>query len=110
MTAQRLLTEENPEGDITINDIDMAVYSSYLNIFAPLVEPLEHIYTKVENMSVGICKRRRRVSSTIAVGPLLREEEWICLQTQTHISVAQIVGMYNKEADDVTWLTHLTIS
>ena len=46
--TQRLLTENNPGGDLTINDIKLVTYVAHLNIFTTLMEPLENIATKVD--------------------------------------------------------------
>ena len=70
--SQRLLSDDNIDGDLTITDLDLESYVTYLPIFVPLMEPLEHIYTKVDNTSADIWARRDSVSSFNTVGPLLR--------------------------------------
>ena len=50
--SHHLLTEENTEGDITINDLKIAAYVAHIHIFAPLVFPLEHISTRVNNTAM----------------------------------------------------------
>ena len=48
-TSQILLTDENPWGKLTINNIKLAAYIAHLHIVAPLMNPLEKISTKVDN-------------------------------------------------------------
>ena len=48
-TSQILLTDENPWGKLTINNIKLAVYIAHLHIVAPLMNPLEKIANKVNN-------------------------------------------------------------
>ena len=50
-TAQWLLSDANPGGDLVINDLELATYVTHQHIFAPLMAPLEHIKTKADNMS-----------------------------------------------------------
>ena len=38
-TAKILLTEENLQGDININDLELAEYVSHLHIFNSLMKP-----------------------------------------------------------------------
>ena len=49
ITAQILLTDENPSGNLTINDIKIAAHISHICIFALLMDPLYYIYTKANN-------------------------------------------------------------
>ena len=46
-----LLTEDNSQGELTINNLELVVYVTHLHIFAPLMKPLENIGTKVDNTS-----------------------------------------------------------
>ena len=50
-TSNRLLTEDKSQGELIINDTELAAYVAPLDIFAPLMKPLEHIETKVDNTS-----------------------------------------------------------
>ena len=45
------LMEENPQGELTINNLELEAYDSCLHIFSPLLKPLDHIATKVYNMA-----------------------------------------------------------
>ena len=47
-----ILTDENPNGFLTINDLELAAYISHLHLFAPCMAPLEHISTGVDNTAV----------------------------------------------------------
>ena len=40
------------EGNITIDNLKLAAYIDHLHIFAPLIAPLDHISTKMENAAV----------------------------------------------------------
>ena len=48
-TAQRLLSDENTEGDLTFNNMELVAYVMHLYILAPLMAPLEHIPTTADN-------------------------------------------------------------
>ena len=69
--AHRLIMKENPQGDLAVNDLDMAVYVANLHIFAPLLKPLYHIDTKVDKTAAEGWAKRVSVSSATAIGPLL---------------------------------------
>ena len=49
INTQRLTTNENLARYLTINELELAAYVAHLHIFVPLMAPLEHILTKVEN-------------------------------------------------------------
>ena len=36
-------------GDLTINDIKLAAYDAHIQNFAPLMTPLKHLNTKLDN-------------------------------------------------------------
>ena len=44
-----ILTDENPKGFLTINDLEMAAYIAHLHFLAPRMKPLKHITTEVDN-------------------------------------------------------------
>ena len=50
-----ILTDKNPVGFLTINDLELAAYIAHLHLFALRMAPLEHIY-----------------STATAIGPLIR--------------------------------------
>ena len=88
----------------------MATYVAFIHFFAPLLNPLENIATKVDNMAAEGWAKSGSVSSSTAAGPLLRKMACINLHTITHSSVSRISRADNKEADSVSHLTHLPIS
>ena len=51
-TSQRLLSDYNPDGNLTINDLDLVSYVVHLHIFVPLMVPLDLTATKVYNTVV----------------------------------------------------------
>ena len=48
-TEQRLHTDEKLFRDLTINYLELAAYVTHFHIFAPIMVPLEHVTTKVDN-------------------------------------------------------------
>ena len=44
-----ILTDTNPTGFLTINDLELAAYIAHLHLFAPCMAPLKHIYIGVDN-------------------------------------------------------------
>ena len=66
-----ILTDENPNGFLTINELELAAYIAHLHLFAPRMEPLEHITTGVENTAAESWARCGSVSTATAIGPLL---------------------------------------
>ena len=55
------------EGYLTINYIGLAAYITHLHIIAPIMAPLGHISTKMENTAAECCYWRGSVSSVTAV-------------------------------------------
>ena len=106
----RLLTEENIEGYLTINDIKLAAYVAHLHIFAPLMVPLEQISTILDNMAAECWTWRGSVRSATAVGLLLHKADLFFCQTWTHTFVDRIKGKENKEADDAYRIIHSPVS
>ena len=80
----------------------MVGYVAHLLIFAPLINPLEHIFTKVNNTVAEGWAKRGSASFATAVGPLLRKMVWINRQPRTYLSVSQISWVDNKESDAVS--------
>ena len=60
-TGQHLLTEETQSGDLTINDLDLAAYVPHIHILCLLMEPLNHISTRVDNTTADVWARRGSV-------------------------------------------------
>ena len=44
-----ILTDDNPQGFLTINDLELAVYIAHLHLFAPRMAPLKQKATGVDN-------------------------------------------------------------
>ena len=109
-TVQRLLTYKNLDGYITMNDLYISAYVAHLHIFAPLMEPLDHIATKLDNHTTkegGICVSE---SSTISVVLLLKDADCIFRQTRNHTPVSYMVGINNKYSNSALRLTQLSVS
>ena len=67
-----ILTNENPKGFLTINDLDLAAYITRLQLFAPNMKLIKHITTGVENTAAEKWARSGSVSTATAIGPLLQ--------------------------------------
>ena len=104
-----ILTNENPQGFLTINDLELAEYITHLHLFASSMAPLEHITTGVDNTAVYIWDRWGSVSTTTAIGPLLRETAWIMRQAKIHASNYRIPGVETIEAEVASRVTHLPV-
>ena len=76
-TTKILLTEENLQGDLTINKLDLEEYIAHLHIFSALMKPLEYTATKLENTEAEGWAKRGIVRLSTAVSPLLRKILWI---------------------------------
>ena len=57
------LTDKNPTGFLTINDLKLAAYITHLHLFAPRMAPLKHISTGVDNTTAESWSRRGSVST-----------------------------------------------
>ena len=53
-TVQKMLSKNNRDGNLTINDMELTAYVTHLHICAPLMTPLEHIATKVDSTAAEI--------------------------------------------------------
>ena len=104
-----ILTDENPNGFLTINDLELSAYIAHLHLFDPRMATLEHISTGVDNTAAESWARGGSVSTATAIGPLLREAAWITCQVKTHASIKRIPGVENIEADAASRLTHLPV-
>ena len=104
-----ILTDENPKGFLTINDLEMAPYIAHLHLFSPHMKPLEHIITGVDSTAAESWDRRGSVSTATAIGPLPREAAWITRQANIHASIMRIPGVENIEADAASQLTHVLV-
>ena len=104
-----ILTDENPKGFLTINDLELTAYITHLQLFAPRMNPLEQITTGVENTATESWALCRSVSTATAIGPLLQEAAWITRQSKIHASITRIPGVEKIEADAALRLTHLPV-
>ena len=66
-----ILIDENSNGFLTINDLELAAYIAHLHMFAPHMAPLEHISTGVNNTAAEGWAHRVGVSTATIIGPLL---------------------------------------
>ena len=71
-TYKRIITEDNPRGDLTINNIEIASSFAHLYIFNQLMDPLEHISTNANKTVVEVWTKRGSVSSDTDAGLLQR--------------------------------------
>ena len=104
-----ILTDENPQGFLTINDLEMAAYIAHLHLFPPCMTPLYQIATGVDNTATEIWNRRGSVSIATAIVPLLHEAACIKCQEKIHASITSIPGVKNIKADAALRLTHLPV-
>ena len=110
-TAMRdhIIIDENPNGFLTINDLDLAAYIDHLHMFSPRMAPLEHISKGVDNTAAKSWARRGSVITATVIGPLLQEAAWTTRQAKIHTSIKRIPGVENIEADAALRLTHLSV-
>ena len=85
-----ILTDVNPSGFLTINDLELTAYIAHLHLFSSRMAPLKHISTGVDNTAAKIWARRGSVSTATAINPLLREAAWITRQAKIHASIKRI--------------------
>ena len=88
-----ILTDVNPNGFLTIKNLELAAYIVHLHLFAPSMAPLKHISTGVDNTATESWARQGSVSTATAIGPLLREAAWIICQAKIHASIKRIPGV-----------------
>ena len=105
----KILTDENPQCFVTINNLELAAYITHLHLFYPCMAPLEHIATGFDNTVAESWDRRVSVSTATAIGPLLHKAAWITRQAKIHASITRITGVENIEADAASILTHLPV-
>ena len=67
-----ILTDENPQGFLTINDMELAAYITHLHLFAPRMAPLEHIATEIYNTAAESWSQRGSISTATAIVPPLQ--------------------------------------
>ena len=108
-----ILTDENPQGFLTINDLDLAAYIAHLHLFAPHMAPLEPTATGVDNTAAESWARcgsfSTATATATAIVPLLQESAWITRQAKIHVSINCIPIVENIEADAASILTPLLL-
>ena len=85
-------------------------YVAHLHISVPLMAPVDHIATKVNNIAAESWAWQGIIRFTSAVGKLLQDLAWLLYQPRTHRPVTCIIYNNNKELDAVSQLTPLYIS
>ena len=78
-----------------------------LLIFTPMMAPLAHIHTYVDDTAAQGWSNQGSVSMSSLVGPMLREVALSVRLQHTHASVRRVPGEENKIAYAALWLTHL---
>ena len=109
-SLSRLSTKENPQGYLTIINLQILAYVSHLHLFAPRMDPLEHISTRFENTKVEIWFKRGSIRFSIDIGPPMIEAACITRQACINASIYRITGIQNLEANTTPRLTHLLVS
>ena len=72
-----MLTDENLQEDLNINDLELVVYIENIQLLDLHMTPLKHISTMIENLAIEIWVRRGSVILVMAFGTLLRQPAWI---------------------------------
>ena len=103
-----LVSNTNPKGEVTINDMDLAALLEQVYIFAQNIHTLAHIRTAVDKTAVQGCYKRGSVSSPTAVGPILWDLSFLTRTHQIYSSVWQIKFNDNTMTDAASRLTHIT--
>ena len=89
-TQNRLVSESVPQGDITINNLELAAFLVQHHLLAPRVIPLFHIRTVIDNTASQGWANRGRVISSCAVGAILRELALLTRQWRLYASIGQV--------------------
>ena len=108
VTQVRLVTDINPNGDVTINDLELATLLAQVLIFDPKMNTLTYIRTAVYNMEAQGLAKYGSVRLATAVSPILRD---LALLTRTHkiySSVHRISRSDNKMTNAASRLKHQT--
>ena len=107
-TLVRLVLDTNPGGDVTINDLELATPLAQVQIFAPVMETLDHIRTSMGNTAMQGWDKRESVRTAAVVGPILWDLALPIRTHKIHSSVRRISGTDNKMAGAASRLTPLT--
>ena len=70
-TQDKLISDLTPQGDITINDLELLALLDQIHIFMTRIQPLDHILTTVDNIDVQSWPNMGSIRSTTALIPVL---------------------------------------
>ena len=104
----RLVSDTNLKGDVTINNLEILALLTQIHLFAPKMQHLAHIHTTVDNADGKGWYNRGSNSLAMAVGPILWDLNLLTRGIQIYASVGRIKGAYNTMADAASRLTYLT--
>ena len=107
-TQAQLVLDTKPEGDVTTNDLELAVLFAQVQLFAPAMDSLAHIRTTVDNTAAQGWANQEGVITATAVGPILQDLVLLTRNHKIYSSVWRISGTDNKMDDAASCLTHLT--
>ena len=68
-----LVSDTNPKGDVTINDLELTALIAQVHLFDPKMPLLDHIHTVVNNRKVQGWDNRGSVESATEVGPIQQD-------------------------------------
>ena len=106
-TQERLVCYSNPNGYVTINDLEIGALLMQILIFAPRVAPLAYIHTYANRKAERGWSNRGSISTASPAGPILKEISFTVRRQHIHASVGSMPGEDNMMADAVWRLTHL---
>ena len=78
-----------------------------LLIFAPRMEPLDHIITYIDNTSAQVWSNQGIVVTSSSLGYILNKLSFVMIRRHTHASIGRIPGEYNNMEEAVLQLTRL---
>ena len=87
-----MVYSSNPNGDVTINNLELRALLMQLLIFSPMMAPLVHIHTYVENTAAQGWANRGGIRTASAVGPILRYIALLARRQNIHASVRCMLG------------------
>ena len=102
-----LVSDTNPKGDVTINDLELTALIAQVHLFDPKMPLLDHIHTVVNNRTVQGWANRGSVESATEVGPIQQDLACMASTHQIYTSVGWIKGSENTMADAASRPTQL---
>ena len=91
-TQECLLSYSKPNGDATINNLELGMLIMHLLLFASRMETLAHIHTYVDNMAAQGWANRGSARTASSVGPILREISLVERRQHIHASIGCVPG------------------